>query len=93
MVRHVVVPKAQTFCYSGACVQDISTAALQLFRQHTGGSASTVVHAGINDLRFQQSEKLKADFVSFIDGVLDAAERLRHCATTATKLFDYTRLN
>ncbi|KAJ8337392.1 hypothetical protein SKAU_G00386120 [Synaphobranchus kaupii] len=77
MVRHVVVPKAQTFCYSGACVQDISAAALQLFRQHTGGSASTVVvvHAGINDLRFQQSEKLKADFVSLIDGVLGAGKR------------------
>lgn len=43
IVQHLVVPKSKTFCYPGACVQDINIAALQLLYQPTGRLTSTVL--------------------------------------------------
>ena len=71
MVRHVVLPKAQTLCFPGARVLDIKVKLPSLLDQYP--SASTVIlHIGSNDIKAQQSEKLKKDFISLIDTLLDS---------------------
>ena len=68
MVRHVRLRNAYTSCHPGALVLDINHSAPHIMRQHP--SASTVViHAGINDLKLQQSEKLKQDFTTLINTI------------------------
>ncbi|TWW54216.1 hypothetical protein D4764_0264650 [Takifugu flavidus] len=68
-------PHLQTFCHPGARVAEVTSSALQLSAQHP--SASTLVlEAGINDLKFQQSEVLKQDFISLVDRLLDTGKRL-----------------
>lgn len=75
MVRHVAVHDGRTFCHPGARVAEVTSSALQLSAQHP--SASTLVlEAGINDLKFQQSEVLKQDFISLVDRLLDTGKRL-----------------
>ncbi|TWW76593.1 hypothetical protein D4764_13G0012550 [Takifugu flavidus] len=57
------------------CCAEVTSSALQLSAQHP--SASTLVlEAGINDLKFQQSEVLKQDFISLVDCLLDTGKRL-----------------
>ncbi|TWW77925.1 hypothetical protein D4764_11G0000460 [Takifugu flavidus] len=76
VVRHVAVHDGRTFCHPGAPrVVEVTSSALQLSAQHP--SASTLVlEAGINDLKFQQSEVLKQDFISLVDRLLDTGKRL-----------------
>ncbi|TWW54102.1 hypothetical protein D4764_0145690 [Takifugu flavidus] len=76
VVRHVAVHDGRTFCHPGAPrVAEVTSSALQLSAQHP--SASTLVlEAGINDLKFQQSEVLKQDFISLVDRLLDTGKRL-----------------
>lgn len=70
MVRHVHISGCHTSCHPGALVKDINTSALQQLCQRP--SVSTVmVDVGSNDLKQQMSEKLKVDFVSLIDSVLN----------------------
>ena len=58
MVQHVVLPKAQTLCFPGACILDIKVKLPSFLDQYP--SASTVIlHIGSNDIKAQQSEKLK----------------------------------
>ena len=69
MVRHVRVRNAVTSCHPGAQVLDIKESAPNLLSLHP--SVSTVVlHAGTNDLKLEQSEKLKLDFISLISSIL-----------------------
>ena len=71
MVRHVALPKAQTLCFPGARVLDIKVKLPSLLDKYP--SASTVIlHVGSNDIKAQQSEKLKKDFMSLIDTLLDS---------------------
>eukprot|EP00064_Thunnus_orientalis_P014354 superscaffoldBa00002475_g14398 len=71
MVRHVVLPKAQTLCLPGAGVLDIKVKLPSLLDQYP--SASTVIlHIGSNEIKTQQSEKLKKDFMSLINTLLDS---------------------
>ncbi|TWW62678.1 hypothetical protein D4764_04G0013250 [Takifugu flavidus] len=75
MVRHVAEHDGRTFCHPGARVAEVTSSALQLSAQHP--SASTLVlEPGINDLKFQQSEVLKQDFISLVDRLLDTGKRL-----------------
>ncbi|KAL7378551.1 hypothetical protein ABVT39_015497 [Epinephelus coioides] len=75
MVRHVEVHNSHTFCHPGARVNEAASSTLQLTARHS--SASTLVlEAGINDLRNQQSEVLKQDFISLVDCLLDTGKRL-----------------
>ncbi|KAL7402648.1 hypothetical protein ABVT39_017917 [Epinephelus coioides] len=75
MVRHVEVHNGRTFCHPGARVNEVASSALQLTARHS--SASTLVlEGGINDLRNQQSEVLKQDFISLVDRLLDTGKRL-----------------
>lgn len=75
MIRHVALHGGRTFCHPGAWVKEVTTSALQLSEQHC--SASTMVlEAGINDLRFQQSEILKQEFATMIDRLLATEKRL-----------------
>lgn len=62
MVQYVAVSGVQTFCYPGACVKDITTSALQQINNYT---------AGTNDIKYQQSETLKEEFIDLVDSVLD----------------------
>lgn len=65
MVRHVRVRSGHTSCHPGALTLDIRDSAPDIIHNHP--SASTVViHVGTNDLKLQQSEKLKLDFISLI---------------------------
>ncbi len=68
MVRHVRISKCLTSCHPGALVNDINSSAQRLLRHHPSVS-TVVVEAGTNDLRLQQSEKLKDDFLSLIDNL------------------------
>ena len=69
MVRHVRVTNAFTSCHPGAQVLDIKDSAPNLLSLYP--SVSTVVlHAGTNDLKLEQSEKLKLDFISLISSIL-----------------------
>ena len=75
MVRHVAVHGGRTFCHPGACVKEVTSSALKLCTQHS--SASTLVlEAGINDIKNQQSEVLKREFISLVDRLLDTGKRL-----------------
>ncbi|KAL7405429.1 hypothetical protein ABVT39_000372 [Epinephelus coioides] len=75
MVRHMEVHNSRTFCHPGARVNEVASSALQLTIQHS--SASTLVlEAGINDLRNQQAEVLKQDFISLVDRLLDTGKWL-----------------
>uniref|UniRef100_A0A3B3DTL6 SGNH hydrolase-type esterase domain-containing protein n=1 Tax=Oryzias melastigma TaxID=30732 RepID=A0A3B3DTL6_ORYME len=65
MVRHVRVDGSRTFCHPGALVHDVTTSAHQL-ALHNPSVHRIIVHAGVNDLKFQQSETLKKDFITLI---------------------------
>ena len=69
MVRHISIPRAETFCYSGAQVSHITTQLPDIVHTHPAAS-SIITHIGSNDLKLQQSETLKADFKTLIDTVL-----------------------
>ncbi|CAJ1069767.1 uncharacterized protein LOC121645396 isoform X1 [Xyrichtys novacula] len=71
MVRHVCVDKCRTSCHPGALVSDVRTSVLRLLR-HCPSVSTVVIHAGSNDLKLEQSEKLKVDFISLIDSVLNS---------------------
>ena len=74
MVRHVHCPNTETFCYPGAQVLHINSKLHELLRDNP--SASTVVtHVGSNDIKLQQSEKLKDDFKTLIDTVLESGRQ------------------
>uniref|UniRef100_A0A674PIU4 SGNH hydrolase-type esterase domain-containing protein n=1 Tax=Takifugu rubripes TaxID=31033 RepID=A0A674PIU4_TAKRU len=75
MVRHVAVHDGRTFCHPGARVAEVTSSALQLSAQHPTASM-LVLEAGINDLKFQQSEVPKQDFISLVDRLLDMGKRL-----------------
>lgn len=75
MIRHGGLLGGLTFCHPGAQAKEVISAALQLSEQHR--SASTMVlEAGINNLRFQQSEVLKQDFTTMIDRLLTTGKQL-----------------
>ncbi|TWW54729.1 hypothetical protein D4764_0249180 [Takifugu flavidus] len=76
VVRHVAVHDGRPSVTPGAppCCGGYILG-LQLSAQHP--SASTLVlEAGINDLKFQQSEVLKQDSISLVDRLLDTGKRL-----------------
>ncbi|KAL7389653.1 hypothetical protein ABVT39_007802 [Epinephelus coioides] len=75
MVRQVEVHNGRTFCHPGARVSEFASSALQLAARHSSAS-SLVLEAGINNLRNQQSEVLKQDFISLVDRLLDTGKRL-----------------
>lgn len=69
MVRHITLPAAKTLCYPGARVQDIDSKIPQLLDENP--SATTIIiHVGTNDLRNNQSETLKEDFMKLMDSLL-----------------------
>ena len=70
MVRHV---PAQ--CHPEASVNEVASSALTLSAQHSAAS-TLVLEAGINNLKIQQSEVLKRDYVSFVDPLLDTGKWL-----------------
>ena len=73
MVRHVAAHGGQTFFHPGASVKEVASSALQLSEQHS--LASTLVQeAGINNLKNQQSEVLKRDYISLVDRLLDTGK-------------------
>lgn len=75
MIRHVALHGGRTFCHPGTWVKEVTTSALQLSEQHCTAS-TMVLEAGINNLRFQQSEILKQDFATMIDRLLATEKRL-----------------
>ena len=75
MVRHIVVPKAQTCCFPGAKVLDVRAAIPPLLTDHPQAS-SLIIHVGTNDIKLQQSERLKEDFKALIS---TAQETGRSC--------------
>uniref|UniRef100_A0A3B3ID41 SGNH hydrolase-type esterase domain-containing protein n=1 Tax=Oryzias latipes TaxID=8090 RepID=A0A3B3ID41_ORYLA len=65
VVQHVRVRRCHTHSLSGAVVNDIKNSAHQLSVKHP--SAETfIIHAGTNNLKLQQSETLKMDFIHLI---------------------------
>uniref|UniRef100_A0A3P9HW64 SGNH hydrolase-type esterase domain-containing protein n=1 Tax=Oryzias latipes TaxID=8090 RepID=A0A3P9HW64_ORYLA len=68
MVRHVRVDGSRTFCHPGALVRDITNSAHQLSLRNPS-THTIIVHAGVNDLKFQQSETLKKDFITLIHSI------------------------
>lgn len=74
MVRHVSIRNAETFCYPRARVVDLNSKLPLIINKHS--SASTViVHIGSNDIKLQQSEKLRDDFKSLINTLLDTGKQ------------------
>lgn len=68
MVRNLDLHAAKTFCFPGALVADINASIEQVAREHC--TASTIaVHVGSNDIKIQQSEKLKDYFKELIETV------------------------
>uniref|UniRef100_A0A3P9GXA8 SGNH hydrolase-type esterase domain-containing protein n=1 Tax=Oryzias latipes TaxID=8090 RepID=A0A3P9GXA8_ORYLA len=62
MIRQVGIKRCHTHSISGASVKDIHN-----HLTSKPPSASTIIiHAGTNDIKFQQSETLKADFIHLI---------------------------
>ncbi|KAL2091709.1 hypothetical protein ACEWY4_011507 [Coilia grayii] len=74
MVRHVTLPRSETWCLPGARVEDIQTRVPKVVEQHPTASA-IVVHVGSNDIRLQQSEKRKSDFTSLIQTILATGKK------------------
>ena len=74
MVRHVTLPRSETWCLPGARVEDVQTRVPEVVEQHPTASA-IVVHVGSNDIRLQQSEKLKSDFTSLIQTILATGKK------------------
>uniref|UniRef100_A0A3P9LWL1 SGNH hydrolase-type esterase domain-containing protein n=1 Tax=Oryzias latipes TaxID=8090 RepID=A0A3P9LWL1_ORYLA len=68
MVRHVRVEGSRTFCHPGALIRDITNSAHQLSLRNPS-THTIIVHAGVNDLKFQQSETLKKDFITLIHSI------------------------
>uniref|UniRef100_A0A3B3HQ22 SGNH hydrolase-type esterase domain-containing protein n=1 Tax=Oryzias latipes TaxID=8090 RepID=A0A3B3HQ22_ORYLA len=68
MVRHVRVNGSRTFCHPGALVRDITNSAHQLSLRNPS-THTIIVHAGVNDLKLQQSETLKKDFITLINSI------------------------
>lgn len=74
MVRQVLLPRAETFCYPGAQVSHINSVLPHII--HSNPAASMVVtHIGSNDLKSEKSESLKTDFKALIDSVLTAGKQ------------------
>lgn len=71
MVRHVRINKCRTSCHPGALVIDVRTSALRHLR-HSPSISTVVINACSNDLKLELSEKLKVDFISLIDSVLNS---------------------
>lgn len=65
MVRHVRVIRGRTSCHPGAHVVDINNSAPDIIR-HNPSASTVVIHAGLNDLKLQQSETLKDHFKTLI---------------------------
>lgn len=61
IVRYISLPRAKTLCFPGATVQDITDTIPRCVRDHPS-ILTFVVHVGLNDIKYQQSEKLKRDF-------------------------------
>ncbi|KAL2095650.1 hypothetical protein ACEWY4_007798 [Coilia grayii] len=74
MVRHVTLPRSETWCLPGARVEDVQTRVPEVVEQHPTASA-IAVHVGSNDIRLQQSEKLKSDFTSLIQTILATGKK------------------
>ncbi|XP_051787307.1 uncharacterized protein LOC127529037 [Erpetoichthys calabaricus] len=75
-------PNRKSFvsCFPGACVRDVMRRAPTIYEKHKKRAVGSVVlHAGVNDVRHQQSEILKADFAALIK---DTKER-----TPSAKIF------
>uniref|UniRef100_A0A3B3HVY0 SGNH hydrolase-type esterase domain-containing protein n=1 Tax=Oryzias latipes TaxID=8090 RepID=A0A3B3HVY0_ORYLA len=68
MVRHVRVNGSRTFCHPDALVRDITNSAHQLSLRNPS-THTVIVHTGVNDLKFQQSETLKKDFITLIHSI------------------------
>ena len=74
MVRQVLLPRAETFCYPGAQVSHINSVLPHII--HSNPAASMVMtHVGSNDLKSEKSESLKTDFKILIDSVLTAGKQ------------------
>lgn len=87
MVRHVQINRCRTSCHPGNLVKDVNTAVIQLLHHHP--SVSTVmVHVGTNDLKMQQSEKLKEHFVCLMDSVLNTDKQCIISGPLLSPLFD-----
>lgn len=69
MVRNVRNSAAETYCCD-ARVRDVTAKLPLLLKQHPMVK-TVLIHAGFNDIKFQQSERLKDDFTCLIDTLLD----------------------
>lgn len=69
MVRNITLPAAKTLCYPGAHIQDIDSKIPQLLDENPS-TTTIIIHVGTNDLRNNQSETLKKDFMKLMDSLL-----------------------
>ena len=68
MVRHVSIPKAETCSFPGATVLDINTRINKLISDRPLIS-TVIIHIGINDIKFNQSEVLKKHYITLLSTV------------------------
>ncbi|KAL2085094.1 hypothetical protein ACEWY4_018414 [Coilia grayii] len=66
--------RSETWCLPGARVEDVQARVPEVVEQHPTTSA-IVVHVRSNDIRLQQSEKLKSDFTSLIQTILATGKK------------------
>lgn len=74
MVWHVYCSNTETFCFPGAQYLHINSKLLELLQDNPSAS-SVVTHVGSIDIKLQQSEKLKDDFKTLIDTVLESGRQ------------------
>lgn len=74
MVRNVSIRKAETFCYPGARIPDLNSMLPLLISKHSAAS-TVIVHVGSNDIKLQQSEKLRDDFKTLINTLLESGKQ------------------
>ncbi|KAK7930572.1 hypothetical protein WMY93_006967 [Mugilogobius chulae] len=74
IVRHVRVQRGFTSCMPGAYVKDLHDSAPQIISQLPSVS-TVVIHVGSNDLKRQQSEKLKDDFIALINSIQSTGKK------------------
>ena len=79
MVRHLCLPRVETFCYPGARVSDIKEMLPSIVLNHP--AATTIIfHVGSNDISLESSVDLEADFKNLINTLLETG---RQCVISA----------
>ncbi|KAL2079060.1 hypothetical protein ACEWY4_024804 [Coilia grayii] len=68
------LPRSETWCLPGARVEDVQVRVPEVADRHPIASA-IVVHIGSNDIRLQQSKKLKSGFTSLIQTILATGKK------------------